>query len=58
MVGNRLFARLPDRFKWTAHNLFAHPLSEVLFQIGLGEWGNKIHDWTVPLHNPSEEGRG
>ena len=47
-VGNPLFARLPERFQWTAHNLIAHPLSEILFQIGLGDWGDRLHDWTIP----------
>lgn len=45
------------RFKWTLHNLVAHPLSEVLFQVGLVELGNRIHDATVPVHEPGT-GRG
>ena len=57
MVGNPLFARLPERFQWTAHNLIAHPLSEILFQIGLGDWGDRLHDWTIPEHE-SGTGRG
>ena len=50
MTGNPLFARLPERFQWTAHNVIGHPLSEILFQIGLEDWGNRIHDWTIPAH--------
>lgn len=42
---------------WPAHNLVAHPLSEVLYWIGLGDLGNKIHDATVPEHVEGE-GRG
>jgi hypothetical protein len=57
MTGNPLFARLPERFQWTAHNLIAHPLSEILFQIGLVDWSNRIHDWTIPQHDPGT-GRG
>ncbi len=57
MTGNPLFSRLPERFQWTAHNLFAHPLSEILFQIGLEDWGNRLHDWTIPAHEAGE-GRG
>ena len=57
MIGNSLFARLPERFQWTAHNLIAHPLSEVLFQLGLEDLGNSLHDWTIPEHE-SGTGRG
>ncbi len=57
VTGNPLFARLPERFQWTAHNLIAHPLSEILFQIGLGDWSNRLHDWTFPEHEAGS-GRG
>ena len=40
--------KLPDRFKWTIHNIVAHPLSEVLFQLGFEKASNKIHDCTTP----------
>ena len=53
----RLLAKLPDRFKWTLHNLVAHPLSEVLYQLGMGELGNRLHDATTPAHTPGQ-GRG
>ena len=49
--------KLPERFKWTIHNLVAHPLSEILFQIGLGNLGNKLHDATIPTHYIGD-GRG
>ena len=58
MIGNPLFAKLPDRFQWSFHNIVAHPLSEFLFQIGFEDASNRLHDWSVPLHNPDEEGRG
>jgi len=57
MTGNKFFAKLPERFQWTAHNLIAHPVSEILFQIGLGGWGDWLHDWTIPEHIPGT-GRG
>lgn len=57
MIGNPLLARLPERFRWTPHNLIAHPLSEILFQVGLGAWGDWLHDWTIPAHEPGT-GRG
>ena len=53
----RLLARLPERFQWTAHNLIAHPLSEVLFQVGLHKLSDKVHDITVPDHEAGT-GRG
>ena len=53
----RLLARLPGRFQWTAHNLIAHPLSEVLFQVGLRKLSDKVHDITVPDHEAGT-GRG
>ena len=45
------------RFKWTIHNMVAHPLSEICFLIGYGELGNKIHDITIPDHVRGQ-GRG
>lgn len=51
-----LVTRLPARFQWTAHNLVAHPLSEVLYQIGFERLGNVVHDATVPFHEPGDPG--
>ena len=48
-------ARLPERFQWTLHNLIAHPLSEIVYQLGFEGLGNRIHDSTVPIH---EKGTG
>jgi len=49
-------------FNWTLHNLVAHPLSELVYLIGLGldpaeRVSNWIHDVTVPEHKPGS-GRG
>ena len=52
-----LIDRLPNRFKWTIHNVIAHPLSEILFQLGAEDAGNKVHDATLPTHFKGE-GRG
>ena len=49
--------RLPERWRWTLHNLVAHPLSELLFQAGLHRWSDKVHDLTVPEHEAGT-GRG
>ena len=53
----RLLAKLPPRFRWAPHNMIAHPLSEVLFQLGLEDLSNDVHDATVPYHTPGT-GRG
>jgi len=52
-----IISRLPTRFRWTIHNVIAHPLSEVLFQLGYEAAGNALHDATVPNHVQGE-GRG
>ena len=45
------------RFAWTAHNVVAHPLSELLFQAGMERAANAVHDATIPSHE-SGTGRG
>ncbi len=52
-----LLTRLPKRLHWTLHNLVAHPLSEILFLVGLGRISNFVHDQTIPVHEPGT-GRG
>jgi ethanolamine utilization microcompartment shell protein EutS len=52
-----LLGKLPSRFQWTLHNLVAHPLSEIVFQLGMETFSNTIHDITVPEHKPGT-GRG
>lgn len=52
-----LLGKLPKRFQWTLHNLVAHPLSELLYQVGLREWSDRLHDLTVPEHEAGT-GRG
>jgi hypothetical protein len=47
---------------WMAHNLIAHPLSEVLHWVGylhpkIRDFGLWLHDITVPRHEPNT-GRG
>lgn len=46
----RLLAKLPERFQWTLHNLVAHPVSELLFQVGLTHAADRVHDLTSPVH--------
>jgi len=47
-----------QRFAWTIHNLAAHPLSEVLFQLGLKKLGDDFHYVTVPPEAYQEVARG
>ena len=49
-------------FRWSLHNLIAHPLSEMVYLVGLGtkpfeRFSNWIHDVTIPEHE-SGTGRG
>ena len=54
---SKLLAKLPQRFQWTLHNMVAHPLGEIAYQLGLEDLGNRIHDQTIPDHEPGT-GRG
>jgi hypothetical protein len=45
------------RFQWTLHNIVAHPLSELLYLVGLENAGNWLHDITMPARKPNA-GRG
>lgn len=47
-----LLGRLPPRWRWTLHNVVAHPLSELLHQIGPHALSQRIHDSTVPEVTP------
>lgn len=53
---NDFLGRLPERFQWTLHNIVGHPLSEILFQVGLGTLSNRVHDATVPTHTKGTGG--
>lgn len=50
-------AAAENHFRWSFHNLIAHPLSEIIHLFGFTEAGNKLHDWSIPEHEP-EQGRG
>jgi len=47
----RKFVSKLGPFNYTIHNLVAHPLMEILYLIGLGKWGDKIHDATLPIQH-------
>jgi hypothetical protein len=44
-------------FKWSLHNIVAHPLSDILYLAGFEQISNWIHDASIPDHEPGE-GRG
>lgn len=48
MTLQRVLIRLPKRLQWTLHNIVAHPVSEILYQVNLHRWSNLVHDRTVP----------
>ena len=43
------------RFKYTIHNVVAHPLSEICHLLGFTTWGNLIHDSTLPYEREKKE---
>jgi hypothetical protein len=45
---SHLLGRLPERFRWTLHNVIAHPVSELLWQFGAVWLAERVHDATVP----------
>lgn len=49
-----LINRLPKKFKWTIHNVIAHPLSEIAHLIGVSALSEKIHDCTIPDNDLQE----
>lgn len=39
---------MKDKLMWAAHNIIAHPLMELMTWIGLGHFGDRLHDATCP----------
>lgn len=54
---NKLINNLPKRFQWTPHNLLAHPLMEILHQLGFYELSDKVHDATIPEKDAHENNK-
>jgi len=48
MKPTNLIDRLPARFQWSIHNLVAHPLMEIFYQLGFKDIAQEIHDKTLP----------
>jgi hypothetical protein len=44
----RIISKLSRRFRWTFHNIVAHPVSEILFQLNLYDASVFVHDSTIP----------
>lgn len=49
-----LLSRMPERFKWTLHNLLGHPLSEVFYQLGWDRASDWAHEFTTPPFKKKE----
>lgn len=54
MFVKRIVNKMPRKFKWTIHNVVAHPLSEVAWLVGAKLLSEKIHDCTVPDNDLQE----
>lgn len=48
MLLPRILGRLPMRLRWALHNLVAHPVSGLLYRLGLRQWADLVHDITIP----------
>ena len=55
LTGSNVLNKLPERFRWTIHNVIAHPLSEVLFQVGMEKASDWVHDVSIPQHKPGTD---
>ena len=52
----RALGALPVRLQWLPHNLVAHPLSELLYQLGFPALAHRVHDATAPDRSPEPRG--
>jgi len=52
-ICRELRSKSKEHFKWSFHNLIAHPLSEIAYLVGLKKLSDSIHDNSIPKH---EEG--
>lgn len=50
----KIINKLPEKYKWTIHNLIAHPISEIIHLLGNTNLANKIHDCTIPDEDLNE----
>lgn len=47
--------KLPEKYKYTIHNLIAHPMMEIFHLLGMSEISEKIHNITLPIEETSDE---
>lgn len=40
--------KMPRKFRWTIHNVIAHPLCELFHLLGAKDLSDHIHDSTIP----------
>ena len=45
---NNYINKFKKHFKWTFHNIVAHPLCEIVHLLGASQLSEKIHDSTIP----------
>lgn len=48
MAMSKFHLKVRQHFRWTFHNLVAHPLSEIAHLLGASSLSAKIHDSTLP----------
>lgn len=53
----KIRAKSREHFRWSLHNLLGHPLSEIAWLLGLRKLSDRLHDATIPKHDPTQ-GRG
>jgi hypothetical protein len=41
-------AKTKNHFRWSFHNLIAHPLSEIVWLLGFKKLSDKIHNKSIP----------
>ena len=44
----RKFLNCLGPFKWTVHNIIAHPIAEIFWLLRLEAVGSYVHDVTIP----------
>ncbi len=56
-ICRKIRAASVEHFRWTLHNLVAHPLSEIAYIFGLRMLSDWLHNASIPKHDKGT-GRG
>ena len=48
LLMSKTINNLPQKYKWTIHNIIAHPLMELAHLLGNPQLSEFIHDSTIP----------